>query len=155
MFYSFPSVFSFTLLFSASCSPAGNISSTFIAYPAVSPSLYILIIYVTISPFLTVTGVLVCVYIAVVFKVFLLFINGVTSTCGSLFSSPKLSSSVPLTFVINFLNAKSNSGLTSIGLITNCSNHHHLVDLLFHNLEYLHFLVPNLYLPLDIYLNHL
>ena len=95
-------IFHLLLLFSASCSPAGNISSTFIAYPAVSPSLYILIIYVTISPFLTVTGVLVCVYIAVVFKVFLLFINGVTSTCGSLFSSPKLSSSVPLTFCNKF-----------------------------------------------------
>ena len=77
------------------------------AYASVSPSLYTLIEYITISPFLTCTGSFECVYIAVVD---VLSINGFTSTCGSLFCFS------PFTVWIYFLNAKSNtiSGFSTV-----------------------------------------
>ena len=69
-------------------------------YPSNCPSLYTRIVYVTISPTFTDTGVFGWLYVAVVLSP---VINFVTSTSGSLL----VSSSVPFISDTNFLNEKS------------------------------------------------
>ena len=72
---------------------------TLVALPGFSPSLYIVILYITLSPVFTSTGSFLCLYVAVVsvFKVVL-----------SIFGSLVCSNSTSLIFNIYFLNAKSN-----------------------------------------------
>ena len=65
--------------------PVGISSLTTSAYPFVSPSLYILIVYSTISEFSTTTGFFSGLIWYVYFAVVSVPFNGVTSTCGALF----------------------------------------------------------------------
>ena len=92
--YIFHSYSLFVSCFGRNTNPSGISSDTSIAYPNTVPSLYTLIVYVTISLFATYTGVLSCSY----------FIFPFSSTTGSgiLVVTASL-----FTAVINFLNAKS------------------------------------------------
>ena len=70
-----------------------NVSVTLEAYPSIFPSLYTLIVYVTVSPTTTSNGVFGCLYV---------IFPSLYSTCGILDVT-----AFPLISVMNFLNAKS------------------------------------------------
>ena len=89
-------------------SPVGNWSVISVAYPFLSPSLYIVILYVTISPFFTATGSFLWLYVAVV-----PVCNVVSEILGTL----EFVTLVPFNFVIYLRNAKSNS----FGIAVNCT----------------------------------
>ena len=94
------------------CRPVGNWSIIFVALPGFSPSLYIVKLYVTTSPVFTGTGFFLCLYVAVLFVAIVL-----SSIFGTLESFS--ANTVFPTFVIYFLNAKSNS-FAFVILITGC-----------------------------------
>ena len=100
----------FIELSSIKSKPSGILSVISFAKPANVPSLYILIVYVTISPTCTDKGVFVCLYVAVV--IVLPFSSVVpnfdVSTTGSLTYVPSLFfNSSSFNDTMNFLNAKS------------------------------------------------
>ena len=94
----------FILLSITNSSPSGILSFISSANAFTLPSLYTLIVYTTISPVFTNTGVFLWVYIAVVVSSESSS-NGPTSTSGTLSVT-----SVSFTCVINFLKAKSYIG---------------------------------------------
>ena len=102
MFPSLSNIFHLYVLFVSfsgiNTNPSGTSSFISAAYPSWEPSLYTLIVYVTISPFSTLTGFFVWLYIAVVSP----FNSVLTSTFGSLLVI--FLSFIP---VINFLKDKS------------------------------------------------
>ena len=109
----YPSVFIFEYF-----KPFGNWSIIFVALPGISPSLYIFIVYVTVSPVCTSTGSFLCLYSAVV-----VFTPVVASTAFNLvvsLLSVLLSFSIAtllpflVTFVIYLRSTKSNSFLGTI-----------------------------------------
>ena len=86
--------------------PVGNWSTIFVARPALSPSLYIEILYVTTLPVFTTTGSFLCLYVAVV---------PLSKLDVSIEGILVFLTSTPSTFVIYFLKAKSNS-FSSFGI---------------------------------------
>ena len=90
--------------------PSGNWSTTLVALPYFSPSLYIVILYVIISPFSITTGSFLCLYVAVVpvCKVD-------SSIVGTLDSLPV--KTLSFTFVIYFLSDKSKSLFAVVNVI--------------------------------------
>ena len=108
LFPSFPFdviVFAFSVEF---ISPVGNWSIIWLAYPALFPSLYIVILYVTVSFSFISTGSFLWLYVAVV-PVFSVFVN----TFGSLL----FASCCPFTSTMYFLNAKSNSSVFATNFV--------------------------------------
>lgn len=73
--------FAFSSSFTINSSCSGKWSVISVTYPSNCPSLYIRIVYVTMSPLEALTGVLSWLYVAVVA---VSFFKSVTSTCGAL-----------------------------------------------------------------------